>query len=166
MFRREGQEGWVVDRFNTSVPMSTYQVAFVVSELGYLNCTMQRDVQIRGTVPSLRHLICPYVIFTTSRNLTLQHTVNSCGMCFIYFCTYIPNYILISESFPLDLSAVWARPELLPLTTYAQALVPRLFKFLEDYLGVPYPLPKLDIVTLPSSFPIAFEAWGLILNYE
>nr|XP_027211532.1 aminopeptidase N-like [Penaeus vannamei] len=104
----EGQEGWVVDRFNTSVPMSTYQVAFVVSELGYLNCTMQRDVQIR----------------------------------------------------------VWARPELLPLTTYAQALVPRLFKFLEDYLGVPYPLPKLDIVTLPSSFPIAFEAWGLILNYD
>lgn len=89
MFRREGQEGWVVDRFNTSVPMSTYQVAFVVSELGYLNCTMQRDVQIRGTVPSFSHLICPYVIFTTSRNITLQHTVNSCGMCFIYFCTYI-----------------------------------------------------------------------------
>lgn len=83
---------------------------------------------------------------------------------FLYLYTEIIH--LISESFPLDLSAVWARPELLPLTTYAQALVPRLFKFLEDYLGVPYPLPKLDIVTLPSSFPIAFEAWGLILNYE
>ncbi|XP_047471494.1 aminopeptidase N-like [Penaeus chinensis] len=104
----EGQEGWVVDRFNTTVPMSTYQVAFVVSELGYLNCTMQRDVQIR----------------------------------------------------------VWARPELLPLTTYAQSLVPRLFKFFEDYLGIQYPLPKLDIVTLPTAFPIAFEAWGLILNYN
>lgn len=61
---------------------------------------------------------------------------------------------------------MWARPELLPFTTYAQSLVPRLFRFFEDYLGVQYPLPKLDIVTLPSAFPIAFEAWGLILNYK
>ncbi|XP_042880569.1 aminopeptidase N-like [Penaeus japonicus] len=104
----EGQDGWVIDRFNTTVPMSTYQVAFVVSELEYLNCTLQRDVQIR----------------------------------------------------------VWARPEFLANTAYAQTLVPHLFKYLEDYLGIPYPLPKLDIVTLPSAFPIAFEAWGLIMNYK
>lgn len=99
MFRREGQEGWVVDRFNTSVPMSTYQVAFVVSELGYLNCTMQRDVQIRGTVPSFRHLICPNVIFTTtSRNLTLQHTVNLCGMSYIFVLIYRIIFLFLKAS--------------------------------------------------------------------
>jgi len=41
-----------------------------------------------------------------------------------------------------------------------------LLKYLNDYFGVKYPLPKLDIVAVPSNAASAMEHWGAITIFE
>ena len=41
-----------------------------------------------------------------------------------------------------------------------------LLKYLNDYFGVKYPLPKLDIIALPSNAATAMEHWGAITIFE
>jgi aminopeptidase N len=41
-----------------------------------------------------------------------------------------------------------------------------LLKYLNDYFGVKYPLPKLDIIAVPSNAASAMEHWGAITIFE
>lgn len=100
----EGQAGWVWDHFETSAPMSTYLVAFVISDF----------------------------------------KSKSDGVRF----------------------STWAREAALEQVDYALETGPKALSFFEDYFGIPYPLPKEDMVALPDFAPGAMENWGLITYRE
>ncbi|ROT77110.1 putative aminopeptidase N [Penaeus vannamei] len=103
-----GQEGWVWDRYEKSVPMSTYLVAFVVSDFVQVNTTVNDSVVLR----------------------------------------------------------VWARREAIDQAEYALKVGPKILSFFEEYFGLPFPLPKMDMVALPDFFAGAMENWGLITSKE
>nr|CAH8833082.1 unnamed protein product [Trichobilharzia regenti] len=61
---------------------------------------------------------------------------------------------------------VWARPEKIESARYALDIGRRILTYFEDYFGVPYPLPKMDMVALPNFKAHAMENWGLITFIE
>jgi aminopeptidase N len=61
---------------------------------------------------------------------------------------------------------VYATPENVKLTDFALDAAVRCLEFFEEYYGVPYPLPKLDLIGLPDFSAGAMENWGLITFRE
>ena len=49
---------------------------------------------------------------------------------------------------------------------YALESAAKILHYYNDYFGVPYPLPKLDLIALPGGFGGAMENWGGITYYE
>lgn len=66
---------------------------------------------------------------------------------------------IFSESFPLR---AWSRPEVLDQTEYARNLSVSLLEYYQDYFGIDFPLPKIDIIAVPEFGFNAMENWGLI----
>lgn len=99
------ETGWVWDHFEASPPMSTYLVAFTISDFEYLSAN------------------------------------SSTGTVF----------------------KVWAPKDDLPKAQYALESAQEILPFFEKYFGIKYPLPKLDLVAIPSFGMDAMENWGLIL---
>lgn len=57
---------------------------------------------------------------------------------------------------------VWAPKDDLPRAQYALDAALEIMPFLEQYFGIKYPLPKLDLIVIPSFAMDAMENWGLI----
>lgn len=110
-FCRAVIEDWVWDTFEPTPNMSSYLVAFVLSQLDYLETSYK---SIDG------------------RNVTIK---------------------------------LWSRKSKFSDMDLAYNLVPRIMIALEEYLQIPYSLPKLDIVALPGyDSNRAMENWGLIIQ--
>lgn len=60
------------------------------------------------------------------------------------------------------LFTVWSRLSLMKQARYATDLGPKLLKHFENYFGIPFPLPKIDMVAVPDFGFNAMENWGLI----
>ena len=61
---------------------------------------------------------------------------------------------------------IYATPDKVALTDFALDTTVRALEFFEEYYGVPYPLPKMDIIGLPDFSAGAMENWGLITFRE
>jgi len=49
---------------------------------------------------------------------------------------------------------------------YALESEAKILHYYNDYFGIPYPLPKLDLIAIPGGFGGAMENWGGITYYE
>ena len=58
---------------------------------------------------------------------------------------------------------MWTRKNAINQTDYANDIGPKLLNFFENYFGEYYPLPKMDMVSVPQFRAAAMENWGLIL---
>lgn len=61
---------------------------------------------------------------------------------------------------------VYASPDQLSKTTYAGEVGQKIMEFYVQYFGLPYPLPKLDMVAIPDFVSGAMEHWGLVTYRE
>uniref|UniRef100_A0A6M2DWG5 Aminopeptidase n=1 Tax=Xenopsylla cheopis TaxID=163159 RepID=A0A6M2DWG5_XENCH len=111
----DSKPGHTIDYFPETIKMSTYLVAFIVSDL-------------MGSETSL-----------------------------------VPIPGSSGKSFPLR---AWSRPEVLDQTEYARNLSVSLLEYYQDYFGIDFPLPKIDIIAVPEFGFNAMENWGLITFRE
>ncbi|CAH0559336.1 unnamed protein product [Brassicogethes aeneus] len=61
---------------------------------------------------------------------------------------------------------VFATPQQLSKTTYAGEVGKKVIEYYVSYFGIPYPLPKLDMVAIPDFVSGAMEHWGLVTYRE
>ncbi|XP_055381285.1 puromycin-sensitive aminopeptidase-like protein isoform X2 [Condylostylus longicornis] len=101
----EGTNHYVWDKYEESFPMSTYLVAFTISD---------------------------FVNITTPEG----------------------NF------------SVWARPNAIDSAKYALSIGPKILRNLENYFGIEFPLPKIDMIAIPDFHAGAMENWGLITYRE
>ena len=61
---------------------------------------------------------------------------------------------------------IWSRKDAIDQTIYASDIGPKILEYYESYFGVPYPLPKQDMIAIPDFSAGAMENWGLITYRE
>nr|CAD2179834.1 unnamed protein product [Meloidogyne enterolobii] len=61
---------------------------------------------------------------------------------------------------------VWARQDALTFTSYALESGIKVLEFYEDYFGIEFPIPKLDMVAVPDAGAGGTENWGLVTYLE
>lgn len=57
---------------------------------------------------------------------------------------------------------VWTRPEVTDMTNYSYTMTTKILPFFEDYFGIQFKLPKIDMVAVPDFGFNTMENWGLI----
>lgn len=81
-----------------------------------------------------------------------------------FIVTDLPSKDLINTSHPHF--KVWSRPELLEEMNFMAELSPKVLSFIADYFGIPFPLEKIDLFSVPDFGFSAMENWGLITFAE
>lgn len=108
--------GLLEDHFDTTVKMSTYLVAYIVSDFLSVSKTTKHGVKVR-----LHSWYWP--------------------SCFTFYCTHKQFFNNLFYFDCLQIS-VYAVPEKIDQTAFALDAAVKLLDFYDDYFDIPYPLPK------------------------
>ncbi|KAF2900753.1 hypothetical protein ILUMI_05437 [Ignelater luminosus] len=103
----DGMDNWMWDHYEDTAAMSTYLLAFVVSDFEY-KTTLIKDLMFR----------------------------------------------------------LWARKDLIDQVQLATDVTPKFLGFYEEYFGISYSLPKLDMIAIPDFSIEGMENWGLVVYTE
>lgn len=69
----------------------------------------------------------------------------------------VSNFKPISRT---DKIKVWARPNVIEDGNYACTVAEKVIKEMEDFTGIMYDLPKMDMAAIPDFYAGAMENWG------
>jgi aminopeptidase N len=78
----------------------------------------------------------------------------------------IGDFEAITDSVDGVKLGVWTTRGKLEQARYAMAVTKQVVHYYNDYFGVKYPLPKLDLIAVPGGFGGAMENWGGIVYNE
>ncbi|CAH1127177.1 unnamed protein product [Ceutorhynchus assimilis] len=99
--------------------------------------------------------------------VTFQETVS---MSTYLTCFIVSDFTYTNTTFDNDGNQtelrVYASPGNLEKTTYAGEVAKKVIEYYVKYFGIPYPLPKLDMVAIPDFVSGAMEHWGLVTYRE
>lgn len=83
-------------------------------------------------------------------------------------CTFmsfvLPARVCLSAPTPLSgpRHVAWVREAALPQVDRGMELTALTIQYFGEFFGVPFPLPKLDMISPPEMGPNAMENWGLV----
>lgn len=81
--------------------------------------------------------------------------------------TYLLAFIICDyESISSSNMKVWTREEALKTAEYALETGTVIIKYFEEFFNISYPLPKMDMISIPDFGAGAMENWGLITFRE
>lgn len=64
--------------------------------------------------------------------------------------TYLLAFVVMDfENISADNFQVWTRADAIGSAKYALSIGPKILKFYEIFFNIPYPLPKVDMISLP-----------------
>lgn len=81
-----------------------------------------------------------------------------------YLVAFIVGDLEFVESFTQGKIPVriYSPKEFIHQAKFASEITPKILDYFNDYFGIPYPLPKLDLVAIPDFSFAAMENWGLV----
>ncbi|XP_035709803.1 glutamyl aminopeptidase isoform X2 [Folsomia candida] len=121
-------------------------------------------------------LVKPYN-FTAISNMpiaTEQSDTPSAGLTTVRFAKSVPMVTYLVAFTVGDLAfierrskrgvpvRIYTTPFQIKSGEYASSITADILDFFEDYFGIPYPLPKLDVVGIPDFVSGAMEHWGMV----
>lgn len=153
---RYSHAGHIEEDFDVTPEMSTYLVAFMISDL--VNTNASRGVQQPASLPSIN-------IWTRSNVADMTKWVYFFLSLFIFnklhsnFCLRNSDFVYwyrlhYASRFFIYFIFFWF--------SYAYNVTTKVLPFYERYFGINFKLPKIDMVAVPEFGFSAMENWGLI----
>ncbi|MCL5427837.1 MAG: M1 family metallopeptidase [Candidatus Marsarchaeota archaeon] len=119
---------------------------------------VDKDLQCISNMPAKKESI------KEGRKLVTFHTTPKMSSYLMYLG--VGNYDVVSDRLGKLKISVMTTPGKKRLANHALSYAKKFMRFFENYFGIEYPLPKMDLIAIPDFAPGAMENWGAITFRE
>ncbi|CAN7938757.1 unnamed protein product [Ixodes hexagonus] len=92
------------------------------------------------------------------RNTVADYFMTSAKMSTYTLAFMVSNYSATKNG----IISIWTRPDDAKSANYSAHITPKIVDYFNQLFNVPYALPKMDLIALPSFLVDAMENWGLL----